>query len=199
MAEPPPPLVLVHGLWDSPRLFRRLQERLAGARAPLLIPHLGHGLGVVPLRQLAVQLGEQIHGAFGSHQPLDLLGFSMGGVIARTWLQLEGGQGRVRRLISVGSPQRGTWTAQPWPGHLLASIADMKRGSRLMQRLNGDLSGLAGVECLSFYCPTDTMVVPGWQAVLPLGERRRLPVWTHQQMIRHPRAVDLLARELLRP
>jgi triacylglycerol lipase len=55
------------------------------------------------------------------------------------------------------------------------------------------------VECLSFYCPTDTMVVPGWQAVLPLGERRRLPVWTHQQMIRHPRAVDLLARELLRP
>ncbi|MFN7229970.1 MAG: esterase/lipase family protein [Synechococcaceae cyanobacterium] len=198
MADPQPPLVLVHGLWDSPRLFRRLVERLDGARDPLLIPHLPHGVGVVPLEQLAADLGGQIQAAFGSERPVDVLGFSMGGVIGRTWIQLLGGQRRVRRLISVGSPQRGTWIAQPWPRPLLAGVADMKRGSRLLRRLNDDPAGLAGVECLSFYCPTDAMVVPGWQAVLPVGERRALPVWTHQQLIRHPRAVEALARELLR-
>lgn len=32
MSSPAPtPLVLVHGLWDSPRLFRRLEEWLGGA------------------------------------------------------------------------------------------------------------------------------------------------------------------------
>lgn len=199
MAEARPPLVLVHGLWDSPRLFRRLVERLGGARDPLLIPHLPHGVGIVPLEELAGQLGRQIEAAFGAEQPLDLLGFSMGGVIGRTWIQLQGGHRRVRRLISVGSPQRGTLTALPWPRPLLAGIADMKHRSRLLRRLNTDLGALAAVECLSYYCPTDAMVVPGWEAVLPVGDRRRLPVWTHQQLIRDPRAIEVLARELLRP
>ena len=194
-----PPLVLVHGLWDSPRLFDRLEAALAGRRRPLLLPHLPHGLGVLPIEQLATRLGERIEQAFGPHEPVDLLGFSMGGVIARTWIQLQGGHRRARRLISVGSPQQGSWVAQPWPGLLLASIADMKPGSPLLHRLNADLSTLVPVECLSYYCPTDQMVVPGWRAVLPLGEQRRLPVWTHAQLIRHPRAVAALARELLRP
>ena len=194
-----PPLVLVHGLWDTPRLFDRLEAELAGRRDPLLVPHLPHGLGVPPLEQLAEGLGRQITEAFGPEEPVDLLGFSMGGVIARTWVQLQGGHRRVRRLISVGSPQQGTWIAEPWPPQLLASIADMKTGSPLLRRLNGDLSTLAPVECLSYYCPTDQMVVPGWRAVLPIGERRRLPVWTHAQLIRDPRAVAALARELLRP
>jgi triacylglycerol lipase len=193
-----PPLVLVHGLWDSPRLFTPLVKCLDGKRDPLLIPHLPHGLGVVPLEQLASQLGDAIEAAFGCHQPLDLLGFSMGGVIGRTWIQLLGGHRRVRRLISVGSPQRGTITAQPWPRWLLAGVADMKRGSRLLQRLNGDVSTLKGVDCLSYYCPTDSMVVPGWQAVLPVGEKRILPVSHHQQLIRDPRAVEALTAELLR-
>lgn len=194
-----PPLVLVHGLWDSPRLFRRLVERLDGGRDPLLIPHLPHGLGVVPLEELAARLEEQVVAHFGSNQSLDLLGFSMGGVIGRTWIQLLGGHRRVRRLISVASPQQGTWVAQPWPRPLLASVADMKRGSQLLRRLNRDLTTLEAVDCLSYYCPTDAMVIPGWQAVLPMGDRRRLPVWSHQQMIRDPRAVEVLARELLRP
>jgi triacylglycerol lipase len=42
------------------------------------------------------------------------------------------------------------------------------------------------------------MVVPGWQAVLPVGEKRILPVSHHQQLIRDPRAVEALTAELLR-
>jgi triacylglycerol lipase len=194
-----PPLVLVHGLWDSPRLFRRLQERLDGRRAPLLIPHLPHGLGVRRLEELAAQLGGHIESAFGRDEPIDLLGFSMGGVIARTWIQLLGGARRTRRFVSVGSPQQGTWLAQPWPARPLASIADMKMGSALLQRLNADPRPLLPIDCCSFYCPADLMVVPGWRAVLPVGRRARLPVLTHQQLIRHPAALEALVEELVRP
>jgi triacylglycerol lipase len=194
-----PPLVLVHGLWDTPRLFRRLVERLEGRRDPLLAPHLPHGLGVRRLEELAGLLGSQIETAFGHEQPIDLLGFSMGGVIARTWIQLQGGHRRTRRFLSVGSPQQGTWLAQPWPGRLLASVADMKVGSSLLRRLNAETGLLEPIDCCSFYCAADLMVVPGWRAVLPVGRQTGLPVLSHKQLIRHPAALEPVVAELLRP
>lgn len=47
-----PPLVLVHGLWDTPRVFARLERALL-ERCPQLdcyAPHLPHRLGAVPIR-----------------------------------------------------------------------------------------------------------------------------------------------------
>jgi triacylglycerol lipase len=193
------PLVLVHGLWDTPRLFRRLEDQLHGRRQPLLVPHLPHGLGQRPLLELASDLGRQVDQRFGADRPVDVLGFSMGGVVARTWIQLAGGCGRVRRLISVGSPQRGSLVAAPWPGRWLASIADMRPGSPLLRQLNGDVSALAGVDCCSFWCLTDHMVIPSWTGVLPVGRRQQLPVWSHKQLISSPAALEPIVAELLRP
>ena len=196
---PPPPLVLVHGLLDTSAVFTRLKRALGGARHPLLIPDLPLRLGITPVEEAAELLGSHIEAAFGREQPLDLLGFSMGGVIARTWIQLLGGHRRIRRFLSVGSPQQGTLTALPWPGRLLAGIADLKWGSPLLERLNGDLDPLRRIECHSFYSALDLVVLPGWQAVLPVGARTMLPVLTHPQLLRDEAAIRPLARELLRP
>ncbi len=195
----PIPLVLVHGLWDSPRLFRRLEQALAGRRAPLLLPHLPHGLGVRPLEDMASQLDLIITSSFGPDQPLDLLGFSMGGLIGRIWIQLLGGQRRTRRFFSVGSPQQGTLTAQPWPRWLLATVADMKLGSPLLRQLNGDLSTLQGIDCYSYYCRIDPLVVPSWRGVLPVGSVRALPVLSHQHLISKPQALGPIVADLLAP
>lgn len=194
-----PPLVLVHGLWDTPRLFDRLQQRLANRRSPLLIPQMPIWLGRTSIQDLAAILGHRIEAAFGPNTPIDLLGFSMGGLIGRTWIQQQGGQSRTRRFISVGSPQQGTPLAQPWPRWLLAGIADMKLASPLLNELNANPASLEDVECSSFYCPSDLMVVPGWRAVLPVGPRQALPVFTHRQLMREPAAIERLAAELLRP
>ena len=195
----PIPLVLVHGLWVSPRLFRRLEQALAGRRAPLLLPHLPHGLGVRPLEDMASQLDLIITSSFDPDQPLDLLGFSMGGLIGRIWIQLLGGQRRTRRFFSVGSPQQGTLTAQPWPRWLLATVADMKLGSPLLRQLNGDLSTLQGIDCYSYYCRIDPLVVPSWRGVLPVGSVRALPVLSHQHLISKPRALGPIVADLLAP
>ena len=191
-----PPLVLVHGLWDSPRLFRRLIQGLDQTNRPLLAPHLPHGLGWVPLRQLAHRLDQHIQERFGPDTSIDLLGFSMGGVIGRIWLQELGGVQRTRRFFSVGSPQQGTLAAQLIPRPLLAGAADMKVGSRLLRELNAQPQALAGVECCSFFCRWDLMVSPGWRAVLPVGRRVEIPVWTHQQLISHPTAIQRLCSRL---
>ncbi|MFM8525935.1 MAG: esterase/lipase family protein [Cyanobacteriota bacterium] len=197
--KPSVPLVLVHGLWDDPHLFRRLTACLDGRRGDPCAPHLPHRFGATGLEVLAERLGGIIEARFGSDQPLDLLGFSMGGVIGRLWIQSFGGQGRIRRFLSVGSPHRGTLLAQPCPRMPLAGIADMKIGSALLRRLNADLSALEGVECLSYWCLADAMVIPSWRGVLPVGSAIRLPVWQHKDLIAHPAALGPISRELLRP
>jgi len=195
----PVPLVLVHGIWDTPRLFGRLEAALAGRRAPLLIPHLPHGLGFRPLEDLAAQLDQRIASSFAPGQPIDLLGFSMGGVIGRIWIQLLGGHSRTRRFFSVGSPQRGTLTAQPWPRWWLPTVADMKLGSPLLRQLNGDFTVLEGIECHSYYCRTDQMVIPPWRGVLPVGSVRALPVLAHKDLIVTPQALGPIVADLLVP
>ncbi len=199
-AKDTPPLVLVHGLWDTPALFNSLR-RAIGDQREVFIPHLPHGLGVVPLEVLAADLGQGIEERFGSDQLLDVMGFSMGGVISRSWIQLLGGNQRVRRFTSVASPQQGTWAAQPWPGRLLASVGDMKVGSDLLRRLNSDPDALAGIDCCSLYCMADVMVVPGWSAVLPVGRREVLRPLNlqHNELMANPASVAQVAKELLRP
>jgi triacylglycerol lipase len=41
------------------------------------------------------------------------------------------------------------------------------------------------------------VVLPSWRAVLPVGTRRMLPVWTHPQLLRDPAAIRPLAEQLL--
>jgi triacylglycerol lipase len=198
--EPPStrrPLVLVHGLWDTPHLFRRLVDRLDVHDVPLLVPHLPHRLGAVPLRTLAQQLDDHIRRRWGDDTEVDLLGFSMGGIIGRVWLQQLGGARRTHRFVSVGSPQRGTLTAQWIPSWLFAGLADMKRGSPLLRALNADVQSLKRLDCVSYYCRWDLMVVPGWQAHLPVGSMSNVPVLTHQQLMSHPLALEALVKTLL--
>lgn len=191
------PLVLVHGLWDTPRLFNRLVKELEEHEVPMLIPHLPHRLGAVPLIDLAVDLGRIINNHWGIDQEIDILGFSMGGVIARIWLQQLDGARRTVRFLSVASPHLGTLTAQWIPHCLFAGLADMKRGSPLLRQLNQDPSLLNSVDCMSYFCRWDLMVVPGWQAVLPFGPTMAVPVLTHQQLMSHPKALQLLITKLL--
>ena len=48
------PLVLVHGLWDTPRLFCRLIQAIDRPQRPLMAPHLPHGLGAVSYTHLTL-------------------------------------------------------------------------------------------------------------------------------------------------
>ena len=191
------PLVLVHGLWDTPHVFRRLRQHLEPHPGEILAPHLPHRLGCTPLFTLAQDLDQAIGARFGPDQPIDLLGFSMGAIIARTWIQLLGGHRRTRCFISLGSPQHGTLLAQPWPRVLLPGVADMKIGSALLRRLNADVSTLGRIDCMSFYCPLDLMVIPAWTGVLPIGPKRTLPVLNHRQLIQSTRSLELVAAHLL--
>ncbi len=191
------PLVLVHGLWDEPNIFNSLIKNLDQPNLPLLIPHLPHDFGRRSLRDLAGELDRYIYESYGDELSIDLLGFSMGGVIGRLWLQNFGGALRTDRFLSVGSPHNGTLTAQAFPDWLFHGVSEMKVGSPLLRELNSDLTALKNVSCSSFFCRWDLMVFPGWKAVLPVGSSYAIPVLTHKGLVSHPKALNVLKRILL--
>jgi pimeloyl-ACP methyl ester carboxylesterase len=105
------PVVLLHGIDDTSALFHHMvpQLELAGLRT--------HAMNLVPrngdagLDHLAAQVAAWIEANFAAEQSIDLVGFSMGGLVARYYIQRLGGVERVRRFITMSSPHKGTWTA----------------------------------------------------------------------------------------
>ena len=156
------PIFLIHGLWNNPKLFEKLIGKIKEDDYQLYKPHLPHEFGKTSLSELAINLDSKIKDLVGPELDIDIVGFSMGGLISRIWLQNFNGFSRTKRFFSIGTPHFGTYTAQLIPSSLFSGIAEMKRGSSLLSQLNNDLTSLKKIECISFYTKWDLMSFPGW-------------------------------------
>ena len=190
------PIFLIHGLWNNPKLFEKLIKKIKRDDFELYRPHLPHKYGKTSLRLLARDLDSKINELVGADVKIDIVGFSMGGLISRYWLQNFDGFLRTKRFISIGTPHFGTYTAQVIPSSLMPGIAEMKRGSTLLSQLNNDLTPLKKVECISFFTKWDLMSFPGWQAKLSIGDSFHLPVLTHKELITNSSSLDILAKKI---
>ena len=190
------PIFLVHGLWNNPKLFEKLIKKIKVDDYQLYRPHLPHKFGKTSLRRLAKDLDSKIEELVGPEIEIDIVGFSMGGLISRLWLQKHNGFLRTKRFFSIGTPHFGTYTAQMIPSSFMPGIAEMKRGSSLLSQLNNDLTTLEKVECISFFTRWDLMSFPGWQAKLSIGDSYHIPVLTHKELINNPISIDILAKKI---
>ena len=190
------PIFLVHGLWNNPKLFEKLIKKIKEDDYQLYRPHLPHKFGKTSLRHLARDLDSKIEELVGHEIEIDIVGFSMGGLISRIWLQNYNGFLRTKRFFSIGTPHFGTYTAQMIPSSFMAGIAEMKRGSSLLAQLNNDLTSLETVECISFFTKWDLMSFPGWQAKLSIGDSYHVPVLTHKELITNSISLDILAKKI---
>src|SRR5256885_11466840 len=88
---------------------------------------------------------------------VDLVCHSLGGIVARTYLQLLGGARRVDRCITLGTPHRGTYNAY-W---LLSRVGrELRPDSRLLERLESTRSAASGVRFSSIVAGSDNIVIP---------------------------------------
>ncbi len=123
----------------------------------------------------------------------DLVGFSMGGIVGRYYLQRLGGLSRVRRFITLGSPHHGTYMG--WlrgnPG-----AKQMRRGSAFLQDLNSDADVLRQVDFTSIWTPFDLMILPASSSVITAAKSIRVSVPAHPLLVKDKRVLQLV-RDLL--
>src|SRR6187397_651848 len=108
------PVLLVHGIWDDGARFDRLRTALEEAHiGPIAALDFAPNDGSGRIEDLAVQVESAVAGLLeNSAVPrIDLVGFSMGALVARYWLQRLGGKERTRRFVSISGPHGGTLTA----------------------------------------------------------------------------------------
>jgi len=117
---------LIHGLWNTSSIFSSITSKLDDIGIEYFAPTLKHSYGMTSILDLTNKLKELIIDKYGLEKEIDILGFSMGGIIGRHWLQKFNGYKRTRRLISIGSPHQGTLTAQFIPKYPFKGISEMK-------------------------------------------------------------------------
>ena len=158
-----------------------------------------HAMNLVPrngdagLDHLAGQLAAWIEAHFAAGQSIDVVGFSMGGLVARYYVQRLGGIERVRRFITMSSPHKGTWTAFLRQNR---GARQMRPGSAFLQDLNRDAATVCRIEFTTIRTPFDLMIVPADSSELGVGRSIRINVAAHPLMVRDRRVLDLVHRLL---
>ncbi len=191
------PIVLIHGLWNTSDIFKSLTRKLDQSLFDYYAPTLNHDFGRVSIFDLAKSLDQLIIKRYGFEKEIDILGFSMGGIIGSYWLKYWGGNKRTKKFISVGSPHKGTLTAQLIPIFILRGISEMKINSKLLKELYASDDFLENLTCISFYTKWDLMVFPGWKAYLPKGRKYSLNIFKHRNLIKNQYAIDEIIKKII--
>ena len=190
------PVLLVHGINDTGAIFHKMAPYLTQMGWSVYDLDLIPSNGELGLDQLAEQVVEYIATAFSPEQPLDLVGFSMGGIVSRYYVQRLGGIDRIQRFITLASPHNGTWTAYFRPG---LGCIQMTPGSTFLQELNQDVAMLKQLNFTSIWTPFDLMIVPSISSRMRVGQDVQVPVLGHAWMLTDYWSLDAVAAALSEP
>jgi triacylglycerol esterase/lipase EstA (alpha/beta hydrolase family) len=160
------PVVLVHGYGGSSASMGTIQARLEREGRPVTavdLPNGGEGDMVESARVVADAV--EATGA----PTVDLVGFSMGGVVVRTYID-EFGVDRVRYAITLASPHHGTdvagLAAFADPGACTGACAQLRPESGFLEDLNDPDETPAGPAFVTVWTEDDQTVTPPDSAVL---------------------------------
>ncbi|MFJ1644493.1 esterase/lipase family protein [Streptomyces sp. NPDC088258] len=153
-----PPVVLLHGFADNRSAFVLLRRSLARHGRRHLVS-LNHSPLTCDIRAAAELLGRHIEevSARTGHQRVDIVGHSLGGLIARYYVQRLGGDVRVRTLVTLGTPHAGTTVVPLANAHPV--VRQMRPGSAVIEELRRPAPGCR-TRFVSFWSDLDQLMVP---------------------------------------
>ncbi len=151
------PIIMVHGVIDNHSIFtvlrRSLSRRGFGRVISLNYSPLTDDIRRVS-RRLAM-LVESVCRETG-YERVHIVGHSMGGVIARHYVQSMGGDARVHTLVTLGSPHAGTAYAKVFP---LSIARQLRPNSEFVQELNKPAPGCR-TRMIAIWSDLDQVIVP---------------------------------------
>lgn len=156
------PIVLVHGVVDNRSAFAVLRRALR-RRGFGRVATVNYSPLTADVRVAAARLGRQVERicAQTGYEKVHLVGHSLGGVIARYYVQRLGGDARVDTLVTIGSPHRGTVLARLFP---LLVTRQLLPGSSLIADLAAPTRCRTPI--VSIWSDRDEVVIPNRSAEL---------------------------------
>ena len=173
-ASYPETVLLLNGFFQTRNVWEVMEDRLRHEGYGVLSFDLGGVLwryqirSIVESANMVAEKVERICERYGLDR-FHIVGHSMGGLLARHYIQHCGGDRRVKSLTTPGTPHRGTPTALV--GLYVTAGGLLGRSAQQMLPGSGFLRGLhdhpfpASIPLVSIYSKHD-LVCPWWSAVL---------------------------------
>ena len=109
-----PPVLIIHGYLATRGSLHLLEQHLTDRGLIVMTYPLGGPLlNVGDIRDSAGLIARKVESIVAQTgiARVDIVGHSMGGLVGLDYLKRLGGRHRVRRLILLGTPAQGTWSA----------------------------------------------------------------------------------------
>lgn len=183
-------VVLVHGFVCNRGFWNPLMTELRARDVPFVAVNLEPVFGSIDHYADIVETGvRRIEEATG--QAPVIVAHSMGGLATRAWMDKHHGDGRVQRVITIGTPHRGTFLGR-------FGFAPNTRQMRLSSDWQRGLASREPAERFRrftcFYGHCDNIVFPASTATLPGADNRHIAGIAHVHMANH----DEVLSEVLR-
>jgi triacylglycerol lipase len=151
------PIILVHGLVDNRSIFTLLRRALRRRGFGRVIT-LNYSPFTQDVRSVAHRLRVLIDKTCEEtgYERVHVVGHSLGGVIARYYVQKLGGDARVHTLCTLGTPHTGTLAAKLVPQKL---VKQLRPGSDVLTELAEPAPGIR-TRFVAFWSDLDQLVVP---------------------------------------
>jgi pimeloyl-ACP methyl ester carboxylesterase len=151
------PILLVHGLIDNRSIFTLLRRALQRRGFGRLIT-VNYSPFTQDVRSAAAHLARQVERICEEtgYERVHVIGHSLGGVVARYYVQRMDGDARVHTLVTLGSPHSGTRAAYLLPHSL---VRQLRPGSELLTELAAPATGCR-TRFVAFWSDLDQLIVP---------------------------------------
>jgi pimeloyl-ACP methyl ester carboxylesterase len=191
-ARPAPlPVLLLHGVLCNAGVWAHMAPRLKAAGiGPVYALSYGPPLSSIELfaEQMNARI-ERIRRVTGASQ-LVVVTHSMGGLVALAYIRRYGGA-RIRRLVTIGGPFKGSVHARGFFG---TSLAQLRPNNAWLRALD-PRAPADGPPVTSIWSWHDSMVAPQTSSILAGARNEALVGIGHNALLRDPAVLALVERE----
>lgn len=186
-------IILIHGIFDSSSVMKPLRAVLTAQGFRVESPDLAPRDGSASIALLAERFAEFVQKRFSDGEAFSVVAFSMGGLIARYYLQCLNGSARAQTLVTLGTPHHGSALAFFRRG---AGFRDLRQGSALLKTLRASEETLRPLRPLSIYTPFDLMIIPPSSSVWRVAQNLSLPIPIHCGLLSSPKVHQAILAHL---
>jgi len=173
-------IVLVHGFISTGKIFYYIKKKLEAQGHRCFTPTLKPIDAKHGIEDLAIKLNAYIENNSELASKFALVGFSMGGIICRYYLQELNGIKRVDKLFTISSPHYGSYTSYLYPGK---GIKQLRPKSKFISELEEKGNLLKGLKIYSYRTPFDLMIIPNKSSVWKIAANKRFFSIMHSSML----------------
>jgi triacylglycerol lipase len=171
-------VVLVHGFMCNRGFWNPWMKELRAKGVPFVAVNLEPAFGSIDHYPDVIEAAV-VRLASVTGMPVVLVGHSMGGLAIRAWRARFAEQARLRRIITIGSPHRGTWLAR-WS--YAANGRQMRLASPWLTQLAASEPPSHSAVFTCFFGRCDNVVYPATSATLPGADNRHVQATAHVEL-----------------